>query len=817
MKTKLPLALIVKAIWTSLLTGIISIQAFAQWTVYNTGNSNIPSNSVKAVAIDANGIKWIGTEGLGPTTLTGLSKYTGGSSFTSWGPGNSSMISGTVNTITFDSLNNVWMGTINGAAKLSGTTITPIDLSGNDYIQEIAIDKKGYLWASAHSGLFRIKRSNNTWTMYDATNTPAMGGSKLNAVTVDNSNNIWTGGWDSGVRKFDGNATWTKFDPGNSVIPGDWTNYAGKDSSGNIWVTSQGSFANGNVSFVGKYNGSAWTIYRTVFGTNPGPVPSAQIYSMAVDKKNGVIWFGSQDKGLIKYNGSTWQVYNMSNTPGMPSNVINGVALDTDGSLWIATAAGLAHWSCTIPALNTSSDPSICQGTSSTLTVSGAGSYFWSPASGLNTTNGVSVIASPSTTTTYTVTGSTDPGCSSTKAITVTVKTPPAANAGTDTGFCPGSNVSLTASGGTGYSWSPVTGLSSPSVANPVANPVSTTTYTVIVTAANGCTGSDQVVVEVNPPSMRPIANAGSDVSFCPGTGVTLAASGGTSYSWSPATGLNSTTVSNPFANPSVTTTYTVTVKGANGCSNTDQLIVSLKPLPSADAGFDGTICSGDIMPLQASGGVTYFWSPSTGLSSTTISNPDANPTNDITYTVTVTGTNGCTANSTVSVTVYQAPPIPVITKSGNVLTANSTMLIYEWYKDGNPIAGAYNKTYTMTGNGSYYVVVTNADGCSSTSTPFLMTGVNEFLSQNNLNIVNSYFDAGTGEISLTLYSHEKDQYIIELLNIAGQRMIKYALTGRSGEFTEYIPAADLGKGIYMLTIVSGKTGFAGYKKLVVE
>lgn len=823
MKTKLQSLKNAWIILTLVSIGMMAPQANAQWTIYNTSNSGLPVNSVTAIAIDAAGNKWIGATQ--PANFNaGLCKFTG-SAWTVWNMNNTPSFPTTnVASIAIDSLGNIWFGSPAGIGKLSGSTITSSALEGNAYIQQLAIDKKGNIWAPSHAGLFRIKRSSPTfsYTVYNSTTAPAMGGAKMNAAVVDNSGNIWSGGWDSGVRKFDGNSTWTQYNSGNSVIPGDYTNTMGRDSSGNIWVTSQGTlFGTGSSPYVGKYNGSSWTIYKHM--SKGGPVPSSQINSMAFDKVNGVIWFASSDSGLIKFDGTKWKAYKMSNTPGLPSNTISAVAIDKDGSLWVGTPVGLAHWTCTAPTITTSSNTSICLGASSTLTVSGAAdSYSWSPATGLNITNGTSVIASPSATTTYTVTASKMPGCASTKTVTVTITpSPVVANAGPDVSFCAGLNSTLSASGGTTYSWSPAAGLSSTTIANPVASPTVTTTYTVIVKDANGCSNSDQVSVTIKTaPAIT--ANAGSDVSFCPGSSSTLTASGGTSYSWSPATGLSATNIANPVANPTTTITYTVSVSAsANGCTGTgtDQVVVTIKPKPAANAGFGGAICNGDLLPMQASGGGTYVWSPATGLSSTTIANPDASPANDITYTVTVTGANGCTANSTVSVTVYQGPPKPVITKSGNVLTStNVDVLIYEWYLNGNLIPGANSQTYTYSTQGTYKVVVTNADGCSTESDPFstTTTGIAAIKSGNDV-VENAFFDHNADELVLDINAYERAAFVIELFSMNGQRILKNCIGERSGKFSERFEIGYPGTGVYILFITTNTDRIKAQKKLFIE
>jgi hypothetical protein len=202
----------------------------------------------------------------------------------------------------------------------------------------------------------------------------------------------------------------------------------------------------------------------------------------------------------------------------------------------------------------------------------------------LNCTTCKSPIASPDTTTTYTVTAFNDAGCTGTAQVTVNVRPTPSLQPATSVVLCPGTGLQIgaDASGGLppyNYNWSPGVGLSSSNVAMPFANPTATTTYTVEVIDANGCRGRAQVVVRVNtPPSVRPP----QDLLLCPGTNGSIGAeaTGGAPpyrYSWTPATGLSSATAATPTASPSVPTTYTVHVTDANGC--TDSATVRVTPV----------------------------------------------------------------------------------------------------------------------------------------------------------------------------------------------------------------------------------------------
>lgn len=159
-------------------------------------------------------------------------------------------------------------------------------------------------------------------------------------------------------------------------------------------------------------------------------------------------------------------------------------------------------------------------------------------------------------------------------------------------------------------------------------------------------------------------ANAGTDKSLCAGDSVTIGASpvassgsGTITYSWSPSTALSSISTANPKSSPSTNTNYIVSITDAMGCSKKDTMVVNYHTLPSANAGSDTSFCSGDSITIgaspTASGGgspYTYSWSPSSGLSGTSLSNPKASPISNTTYVLTVTDNYGCIKRDTVSV-----------------------------------------------------------------------------------------------------------------------------------------------------------------------
>ena len=181
------------------------------------------------------------------------------------------------------------------------------------------------------------------------------------------------------------------------------------------------------------------------------------------------------------------------------------------------------------------------------------------------------------------------------------------------------------------YSWSP-------SGNTQIINVTSAGNYSVTVTDANGCFGTDNVTVTEN---SLPTVYAGVDMTVCEGTAVTLSGSGAMIYTWD-----NSVTDGTPFT-PLSTTTYTVTGTNGNGCTNTDQVVVTVNALPTVNAGADQTVCAGTSVTLSGSGNATsYLWD--NGVTDGT----PFTPTNTTTYTVIGTDANGCTNTDTVLVTV---------------------------------------------------------------------------------------------------------------------------------------------------------------------
>ena len=377
----------------------------------------------------------------------------------------------------------------------------------------------------------------------------------------------------------------------------------------------------------------------------------------------------------------------------------------------------------------------ICQGESTTLSVSGTGTYTWS--TGAHTSS--ITVSTPNN---YSVTASLPNGCSSTASANVTVGTTPTPSILGNTVICQGQSTTLTANGGTSYVWSNASTNSSITVNQ-------SGVYTVTATNAEGCSNTANVTVTVNP---LPNVNITGNSSFCQGDNMTLTATGASTYVWSntstnasitvnnagtyTVTGTNvngcsntatKTVTVNPTYNVALTHsmcegesynfygqnitvagTYTHTLQTVNGCDSVLTLTVTLKALPTATITGNTTLCEGETTTLVATGGTSYSWSNAATTNSINVSQSGV-------YTVTATNAEGC--SNTVNVTVA-VNPLPNVNISGNssfcqgddvTLTATGANT-YVWSNTSS------NASITVSNAGNYTVTGTDANGCSNTA-----------------------------------------------------------------------------------------------------
>ena len=377
-----------------------------------------------------------------------------------------------------------------------------------------------------------------------------------------------------------------------------------------------------------------------------------------------------------------------------------------------------------VPVLSvTPATAAVCNGSSTSLTTSGASTYTWLPATGLNATTGATVTATPTVTTVYSVSGTNAAGCTGTTTKTVTVNAVPVLTVTpTSPAICKGASTSVTALGASTYSWSPATGISASTGAAVNFTRTVTTTYTVTGTNSSGCNATAITTVTVNPVPVLTITPVSSAI--CDGSATSLTSSGATTYSWLPGAELSVTTGSNVIASPTTTTVYTVTGTNTYGCNGIMTRTVTVNPTPVLTATPTLTdICKGTSTSITAGGATTYSWSPSTGLSAST--GTAVNFTRTITTTYTVVGTTGsCKDTVVTSVTVNPVPVLTVTPASATICSGSSTSLTstgadsYSWSPGTSLNTSTGTMVIAMPGTTTIYSVTgTNVYGCNSTTT----------------------------------------------------------------------------------------------------
>lgn len=375
----------------------------------------------------------------------------------------------------------------------------------------------------------------------------------------------------------------------------------------------------------------------------------------------------------LNVTGSPGLTYTWTPPYGLSSATIqNPTAWPTSTTTYTvtATAAGgmcpsTASVTITVGNLNVAiatPDTTICNGTSFTIrgtsTSSGA-TYTWTPSAGLSSTSVLQPVASPSVSTTYSVVvSSPGSGCpDATAHVTVTVSDAKIQLLTPDTLVCFGVSLPMQLNGTPGdlYTWTPTAGLSNANIANPVASPSITTTYSVTAVSPDGiCSAEALVTITVGNPGATILSH---DTVICMGASVFISVKGDSSlvYHWSPSAGLSDDSVMNPIASPRVPTTYVMTA-GISGsaCAVSDTIKVGLSEMRLLNVTPANAIPYGSSIQLNADSALYYYWTPDNGtLDNPNINDPIATPLASTSYTVFGINRYGCRDSATVNVDVY--------------------------------------------------------------------------------------------------------------------------------------------------------------------
>ncbi len=228
-----------------------------------------------------------------------------------------------------------------------------------------------------------------------------------------------------------------------------------------------------------------------------------------------------------------------------------------------------------LPKLTVTSNPEICFGSTVQLQAGGAQSYAWSPGTYLSCTNCASPVSKPDSSINYKVVGTSDKGCVARDSVSVIVKQPFKLSLSKGDSLCQGKSIQLQASGGEIYTWKPSTGLNNPSIASPIASPLTTTTYQVIATDTKGCfKDTGYIPIDVFP---LPKVNAGPDKTINIGGQTDIIpqiSNDVTNVLWSPPTGILSYNYPGITVKPTESIEYTIEVTNIGGCKARDKISI---------------------------------------------------------------------------------------------------------------------------------------------------------------------------------------------------------------------------------------------------
>jgi gliding motility-associated-like protein len=356
----------------------------------------------------------------------------------------------------------------------------------------------------------------------------------------------------------------------------------------------------------------------------------------------------------------------------------------------------------------------ICPGGSIQVSASDGTAWSWFPAVGVSNANAQSPVITPPAPMFYSVAVTSQCGIDTATVEILWIE--PTASAGPDTSTCIGAGVMLNGSGGVTYGWEPAATLSDPTIANPIATPLDSTNYAVTIITPEGCTVLDTVLVTVY---LTPPTPALTDTVICAGSSVQLVAGEAAWYAWRPSPGLSAYNVQSPIAAPSTPTLYIADLINPCGAA-VDSAFVDVITV-AARAWPDTIICPGTTVLLRASGGITYAWSPSTGLSHPDSSATFATAWAPSEYAVSVTDANGCAADAMVLIDTYPLPPVSagpdVVIDFGDrtllMAAGNGTFLWQPWATLSDS-ASASTWAYPQETT-TYAVTLTDANGCKNT------------------------------------------------------------------------------------------------------
>ena len=499
-------------------------------------------------------------------------------------------------------------------------------------------------------------------------------------------------------------------------------------------------------------------------------------YAIAIDKQYRTFVGSPVHNSITVYDSLNDSLFTFGGTgTGTDSfKTLVGIAVDSDGTVYAADQGNNRIQIIRFrPWAFTGNSRQICSGQSTMLGTKAdtLHTYSWTsiPAGFTGTTS--NPMVSPTITTTYTLVEKVpSTGYSNRNSIVITVNPLPKANTGSVNSVCMGSTATIgdTEVSSSKYSWASNPSGFASSISNPSVSPTIVTTYYLTETdTLTGCHKSDSLVVIVNP---LPTTSAGSPSTICAGSPLAIGSTRDSlnTYSWkSNPTGF-SDTAAIPVVNPTITTTYYLTVSiRSTGCSKSDSVVITVNPAPAANTSGAQSICIGNQTSIgaKAIANSKYSWkSNPTGFSDDSTSSSIVKPTVTTTYYLTETDTLTHCFKSDSAVITVNGLPVVSPGSNQNVSANKPTFLLTgfspaggKWTGKGVDSAGNFNPSKAGTGIDTLTYTFTNISGCTASATKAI-----------NVTPGNATIDAGIDEILSPVGGrlvHDNYPVIVHLLN----------------------------------------------------
>ena len=608
----------------------------------------------------------------------------------------------------------------------TGSYVLPFGVAGN------AADYIPFTFNKTSSGNADISLS--TWST-SVQNLPHPGASNVAAVSnmlgaTDSVKNAIDRFWDiktSSATTADLTFSYrgsenTTLQPGDTIRAQHW-NGASWDAAVGVGKPGVTSGIGNTGSITGQSSFSPWVLTRSCISALPVNITTAanqqicngNAANLTATASGTLSWYTAATGGTAIATGTVYT------TPTLTTNTTYYVEqISVCGVSPSRTAITVTVNPVPVVTIGSVASSTICSGSSINLTSNGASTYTWTPALGLSTTTGSVVIANPTVTTIYQVTGTDASNCLSASAnYTVSVNATPTVGlvSATSVTICSGTSTTITPTGASTYTLNPGALTGTGFTVSPTANTIYTITGS---NASTGCIstagGSGIVNVTVQASPTVGLASV-SSTAICSGTSATIIPNGATSYTLNPGSVTGSTFVVSPLAN----TIYTITgTNGVTSCGSgsisavTVTITVKATPTLGLVSAASTTICSGKSTTITPNGATTYTLNPGafTG-SSFTVS-----PVTTTVYTITGTDAlTACTSNSATSVTASIVVNANPNANAGNDVTTcigdhvNLTATgggSYNWSNGANTAT----TVVTPTNTAYYSVTVTGTNSC---------------------------------------------------------------------------------------------------------